>query len=63
MPNAVHVTQGIWIHNGKTRDAKGNILKYPSHGCIRLSWNDSVDFFNAMNDAKSVNQKVEVIIQ
>lgn len=63
MPNAVHVYQGIWIHYGNATDKKGNILKYPSHGCVRLGWNDSVAFFNAMKDAKSVNQKVEVIIQ
>lgn len=63
MPNAVHVYRGIWIHAGKIKSKTDEILKYPSHWCVRLGYNDSEKFFNQVNFDKNEWEKVEIVIR
>ena len=63
MPNAVQVVRGIYTHAGKVFDAKGNVLKFPSHGCIRLTHADSAKLFNFVQADRKTGTQVEMIIK
>lgn len=63
MPNAVQVVRGIYAHAGRVFDGKGNVLKFPSHGCIRLTHTDSAKLFNFVQADKKTGTQVEMIIK
>lgn len=63
MPNSIHVHKGIFIHEGQTHNSQGKLLKYASHGCIRLGEDDSIKLYQHMKNAKTYNERVEVIIR